>query len=625
MADQPDPNVDLPTQRLPGRVDPRIPSDAAANLAADLLQPTVPGGGPSATPPTMPRDAAPAATARPREAAVPQQAGLASRPVLGEQYELLEELGRGGMGVVYRAHDRTLGRDVALKVLQLAGRVDSETIERFQREARAAAALDHPNIVRVHDVGALPDGAPYYTMEMLAGEDLAHAIADGHIAPKEAVEAVRQVSLALLYAHQKGILHRDLKPQNIFLRRDPATDAKVDAPTLPAGTSKAPGEVHALLLDFGLAKLAERDLGAHAEGSQGRKSMQSLTRSGEIFGTPAYMPPEQTRGAKDVDARADIYSLGAALYHALAARPPFDAGSLAELLVKVQRQDPPPPSIHNREVDADLDTIALKCLHKEPLDRYQNAGELAEDLKRWLAGDPISARPIGLPGRVWRKAKRNKAVATLVALLIVGTLGTAGWFGGGAAIRAWNLAGFERAYDAAMKAHDPEHFDRAAKAADAGHDLAPNDARWRDRKDTALYEKAASVGRTELARWRARRDKAADLAAKAQTAPQPPVPGVAEQAAPSADQQAGSARERTAQRKARWGAEEALRGEELEREDAWSKASVAFTEALTHRVIKEAEEALPASPPTSSPRLRSGPRGRSPRSTTRTPSRSSTA
>ena len=602
-----DPNAEIPTQRLPGRGPatsklalpgwPRqgepLSSEEAAGLAAHMLEPTLAGGAPTSklaspgsTPPTL-QDSAPAAPARPREAPTP-------RPVLGDRYELLNELGRGGMGVVYRAHDKTLGRDVALKVLQLGGRVDDEALERFQREARAAAALDHPNIVRVHDVGKLPSGSPYYTMELLSGHDLAHAIMEGQISPKDSVEAIRQVSLALFYAHQKGILHRDLKPQNIFLRqqaglasRDPAIDPTADSPTVQARTPAAgpqagTPEVHALLLDFGLAKLAEGDLAAHAEGSQGRKSMQSLTRSGEIFGTPAYMPPEQTRGAKDVDARADIYSLGAALYHALAGRTPFDAASLGELLYKVQRVDPSPPSDFNAEVDADLDTIALKCLQKDPKDRYQTAGELAEDLKLWLAGDPISARPIGFVGRVWRKAKRNKVVAGLVALLIVGSLATAGWFGGGAAVRAWNLAGFGRAYDAAMKAHD---FDAAARAADNGHDLAPNDGRWRERKDTALYEKAATVGRTELTRWRIHRDKAADLAAKAQTAPQGPAPGVTEQEAPSAE-------ERKTRRKARWGADEAFRGEELEREDAWSKASVAFTEALTHRVAKEAEDAL---------------------------------
>jgi len=348
----------------------------------------------------------------------------------GERHRLLDELGRGGMGVVYRAHDTSLGRDVALKVLKLTGALDRELIQRFEREARAAAALEHPNIVRVHDVGTLPDGSPYYTMELLDGQDLAHAIADGCLAQRDAVEAIRQVAQGLLYAHQRGVLHRDIKPQNVFLRRDPASVPGAGAPTLPSGTPMPGSQVHALLLDFGLAKLAERDLASHAEGSIARKSVQSLTRSGEIFGTPAYMSPEQTRGAKDVDARSDLYSLGAALYHALVGEPPFKAPTLAELLEAVNRQDPVPPSRHDAAVDADLDTLTLKCLQKDPKDRYQSAAELAEELGRWLEGEPISARPIGPLGRVWRRARRNKAFAIPVAALsLVILIGVSAWGG----------------------------------------------------------------------------------------------------------------------------------------------------------------------------------------------------
>ncbi|MEK7867542.1 MAG: SUMF1/EgtB/PvdO family nonheme iron enzyme [Planctomycetota bacterium] len=351
-----------------------------------------------------------------------------------DRHRLLGELGRGGMGVVYRAHDTSLGRDVALKVLKLTGSVDRELVQRFEREARAAASLEHPNIVRVHDVGTLPDGSPYYTMELLDGQDLAHAIADGRLSQRDAVEAIRQVAQGLLYAHQRGILHRDIKPQNVFLRRDPASLPASGAATLPSGTPRPSSQVHALLLDFGLAKLAERDLASHAEGSIAGKSVQSLTRSGEIFGTPAYMSPEQSRGAKDVDARADIYSLGAALYHALVGEPPFRAPTLAELLEAVNRQDPAPPSRVDASVDADLDTLTLKCLQKDPKDRYQSAGEMAEDLRRWLDGESISARPIGAMGRLWRRARRNKAFAIPVATLsLVIILGTSTW--GGIALR----------------------------------------------------------------------------------------------------------------------------------------------------------------------------------------------
>ncbi len=613
-TDEADPNADLPTQRLPREAQPPLPSDAAAGLAAHMLEPTIAGGVPRSTPPTLPMDsdqqagsARPPAPARPRTTTAP-------RPVLGDRYELLEELGRGGMGVVYRAHDRTLGRDIALKVLQVAGRVDAETIERFQREARAAAALDHPNIVRVHDVGALPDGAPYYTMELLSGQDLAHAITDGHISPKEAVEAVRQVSLALFYAHQKGILHRDLKPQNIFLRRDPALDSKADAPTVQAGTPAAAGEVHALLLDFGLAKLAESDLAAHADqqagsarGSQGRKSMQSLTRSGEIFGTPAYMPPEQTHGAKDVDARADIYSLGAALYHALAGRTPFEAACLAELLYKVQRQDPSPPSQLNADIDADLDTLTLKCLQKDPKDRYQNAGELAEDLKRWLAGDPISARPIGLVGRVWRKAKRNKAVAIPVAILVAAAL-IGGSYGGVRAVNGWRLsrcAGQARTHlsegrfkDAEERARqaidlapeakeyqdllaqaqagtlaeqakrflDARDYGQAESPAREAAKLAPTDTRYRDLLNQALAGKAALEGAASLAAWRTACDRVTEL-------------DKAWREADEAEKKA-SAQDRPTRKHDRWTVEEGLRTAKAARDDAWPAAVARFTQAV---------------------------------------------
>ncbi len=536
MADASDPNVDLPTQ----------------NLAA--AEPTLV---PSAPLPTAPPARGPADFGR---------------------YQVLEELGRGGMGVVYRAHDKTLGRDIALKVLQVGGRVDAETLGRFEREARAAAALDHPNIVRVHDVGALPNGSPYYTMELLAGQDLAHAIADGRIAPREAVEAVRQVSLALLYAHQKGILHRDLKPQNIFLRSDPAVEPRSDTPTLPAGKPRAATEVHALLLDFGLAKLAERDLAAHAEGSEARKSVQSLTRSGEIFGTPAYMPPEQTHGAKDVDARADIYSLGAALYHALAARPPFDAASLADLLVKVQRQDPLPPSQSNADVDVDLDTLTLRCLQKDPKDRYQNAGELADDLKRWLAGDPISARPIGLVGRAWRKAKRNKAVAIPVAALsVVILVGLLAW-AGIEVNRRVQFASLTRDSERALAAADQQagsaraasepvggrEYLRARDLALAARVLYPQD----EGVKALLARISLSQARRARAQYEESRRKTEELEASEEEAQ------VAE--APKDDT------ERRERQEEAWGREGGLKDARRGRGEALGAALVQYQEALVH-------------------------------------------
>ncbi len=531
--------ADGPDARTGGEAAARPTEKLAANLREGGLPASTIGAEPTAAPP------------------------LAQAPADFGRYQVVEELGRGGMGVVCRAHDRVLGRDVALKVLLVGGRVDAEALGRFQREARAAAALEHPHIVRVHDVGAMPSGSPYYTMELLAGQDLAHAIADGRVSPRDAVEAVRQVSLGLLYAHQKGILHRDIKPQNIFLRRDPARDPRADAPTLPAGSLAAPSDVNALLLDFGLAKFAERDLAAHVEGSEGRKSVQSLTRSGEIFGTPAYMPPEQTHGAKDVDARADIYSLGAALYHALAGRPPFDAASLADLLLLVQRQDPAPPSHYNADLDADIDTLSVKCLQKDPKDRYQSAGELAEDLKRWLAGDPISARPIGFAGRLWRKAKRNKPVALPVAALVLGAIVAVSWLGGGAIVDRVRLA---RWRDEAQVLLLARRYKDAESPARKASELAPSDRRCADLLAQALAGQSALAGIDSLVTWRKARDRVRELKAAWESA--------------EAKEKTSPVEEGPARKLVRWGIEKELRDQEAIRDGTWPAAVADFTQAI---------------------------------------------
>ncbi len=484
------------------------------------------------------------------------------------RHRLLEELGRGGMGVVYRAHDTRLGRDVALKVLKISGSADGELVERFKREARAAAALDHPRIIRVHDVDTLPDGSPYYTMELLSGQDLARAIADGRLSTRDAVEAIRQVADGLQYAHEHGVLHRDIKPQNIFLRRDPATAVKVDSPTLLSGTPVPSGRVDALLLDFGLAKLAERDLASHAEGSHAQRSVQSLTRSGEIFGTPAYMSPEQTRGAKDVDARADIYSLGASLYHALVGEPPFKAPTLAELLEAVHGRDPSPPSESNAEVDADLDTVCVKCLQKDPNDRYRSAGELAQDLGRWLAGEAVSASPIGLLGRVWRKSKRNRAVAVPVALLssllLVGLLT---W--GGVTIQ-----NHLRYRGSVLETRDllaRGKLEDALKRVGEAQVLAPD--------DPGVKQLVASI---HVARGR----RALDDYARARAL----VENLEEEEDASSELPAEATEEQAdALRSARWKQERDLKTARRERGRTWSEALRPFLEALTQ--VSEDEDA----------------------------------
>ncbi len=356
-------------------------------------------------------------------AAEPPKAPSPRAPDL-PRYELLGELGRGGMGVVHRARDRVLGREVAMKVLRAADFASEEDLARFQREARAAAALDHSHIVKVLDVGHLAPaegesrGRPFYTMELLHGQDLSRAIGTGLLSARDAVQVARHVALALAYAHERGLLHRDVKPQNVFLRRVDSLEDPAETPTRRAGEGESPG-LDAVLVDFGLARLPEKDLAAAGP---------RLTQSGDLLGTPVYMSPEQVRAAGDVDARADVYSLGATLYHALTGVPPFAEKDLASLLEAVKGRDPVTPRRANRRVDRDAETICLTCIAKEPHRRYASASEVAEDCRRYLAGEPLRARPIGPLARLWRRARRRPlAAAATIAVLL--SLGVAAWAG----------------------------------------------------------------------------------------------------------------------------------------------------------------------------------------------------
>lgn len=304
-------------------------------------------------------------------------------------YELLEEIARGGMGVVFKARQINLNRTVALKMIlagQFAGHQD---VQRFYIEAEAAAQLDHPGIVPIFEIGE-HDGQHYFSMGYVEGQSLAQRVANGPIAPHEAAELVKQICNAVSYAHEHGVIHRDLKPANILLDRN--------------GQPK--------VTDFGLAKRVESD--------------SDLTGTGQILGTPAYMPPEQASGKIDqVGPLADVYSLGAILYCLLTGRPPFQAASPMDTLLQVIDRDPIAPSTLNLKVPLDLDTICLKCMNKEPLNRYQGAGELQADLQRFLAGEPIKARPVGKLERALRWCSRNPVTAKLIAAtslaLIVGT------------------------------------------------------------------------------------------------------------------------------------------------------------------------------------------------------------
>ncbi len=306
-------------------------------------------------------------------------------------YELLEELGRGGMGVVYKARQKSLGRIVAVKML-LTGRFASEEfVTRFHGEASAAAALHHPNIVAIHEVGC-EEGQHYFSMDYVAGRTLAEVTRDGPLPARRAAEYVRTLAMAMQYAHDHGIMHRDLKPSNVL----------IDAGDQPHIT------------DFGLAKEITADIG--------------LTVTGQVLGSPGYMSPEQADGSRGkTGAQSDVYGLGATLYHLLTGRPPFTGQDYSETLRMLLMTDPVSIRLLNPAVPIDLETICLKCLEKEPVRRYTSAQALAEDLRRFLSGEPILARAIGATGRLQRWCRRKPLVASLSAAVAASVvLGFAG-------------------------------------------------------------------------------------------------------------------------------------------------------------------------------------------------------
>jgi WD40 repeat protein/tRNA A-37 threonylcarbamoyl transferase component Bud32 len=343
--------------------------------------------------------AAPLRAAAPASEAATQGPTTAPPGILGTvryfgDYELLEEIARGGMGVVYKARQTKLDRIVAVKMIlagELANRAD---VERFYTEAKAAANLHHPNIVAIHEVGQ-HEGQHYFSMDYVAGESLASRIARGPLPAREAATLLVKVARAVAFAHVDGVIHRDLKPANILLG--------------------AQGEPH--ITDFGLAKRVASAPGAASSGG--------LTETGQVLGTASYMPPEQAGGrSKDIGPRSDVYSLGAVLYCALTGRPPFQAASTLDTLLQVLDREPVPPRTLNPSVPRDLETICLKCLEKDSRRRYGSAQELADDLEHWLAGEPIRARAVGAAERLWRWCRRRPLVAALgaaLALLVVAT------------------------------------------------------------------------------------------------------------------------------------------------------------------------------------------------------------
>ena len=315
-----------------------------------------------------------------------------SVPMLGElgDYELLEEIGRGGQGVVFRARQKSLNRTVALKVISLGQWASKAHLKRFRREAEAAASLDHPCIVPIYEVDER-DGSCYFSMKFVEGGQLDEVTRREPMPIRRAVELIAKVARTVHYAHEHGILHRDIKPGNILL------DAK--------------GEPH--LTDFGLARLVE--------------SESSVTHTLDILGTPSYMAPEQAVGNNTAVSNAtDVYGIGAVLYQLLTGHPPFAGGATYETIRLLLDTEPRQPRLLNPKIDRDLSTICLKCLEKDPKRRYSSALALAEDLERWLKHEPILARHTGIIGRSRKWVRRNPSSALLAACLVA-LAAAAGW------------------------------------------------------------------------------------------------------------------------------------------------------------------------------------------------------
>src|SRR6266568_1627400 len=315
--------------------------------------------------------------------------------MLGElgDYELLEEIGRGAQGVVFRARQKSLNRIVALKVISLGQWASKAHLKRFRREAEAAASLDHPSIVPIYEVGER-DGSCYFSMKFVEGGQLDEVSRRTPVSIRQAVELIAKVARTVHYAHDHGILHRDIKPGNILL------DAK--------------GEP--LLTDFGLARLVEAE--------------STITRTREALGTPSYMAPEQAAGEyTKLSNASDVYGLGAVLYQLLTDHPPFAGGTTYETIKLLLDTEPRQPRLLNPKIDRDLNIICLKCLEKDPQRRYPSALAFAEDLEHWLKHEPIQARHTGVVGRGKKWLQRNPTVAAVIALslALMTSLGVIVW------------------------------------------------------------------------------------------------------------------------------------------------------------------------------------------------------
>jgi predicted Ser/Thr protein kinase/tetratricopeptide (TPR) repeat protein len=303
-----------------------------------------------------------------------------SPPQLSSDYTIERELGHGGMGVVYLARQQSLNREVAIKVLRPSNQAFRNLVDRFLHEAQHLAQLRHPHIVAIYEVGDA-DGEPYFTMDYVNGEPLTQRLMSGPLSPTQAVDLLKQIASAVQHAHKRGIVHRDLKPANILLNQ----------------------QGDAFVTDFGLARQMQQD--------------STLTQTGEVLGTPQYMAPEQARGETGlVGERTDIHALGLLLYEMLIGRPAFPARSPADVLVKLLHDEPAPLRRFDRRIPRDLETICLKCLQKDPAARYANVGALLEDIRRYEAGEPLTARRPGWCSLAIRWCRRHWKLAVTAGL-----------------------------------------------------------------------------------------------------------------------------------------------------------------------------------------------------------------
>jgi eukaryotic-like serine/threonine-protein kinase len=352
-------------------------------------------------------------------------------------YLLEQEIAHGGMGVVYRARQLSLGRTVAVKLLLLGRYASAESVERFRREAQSAAALRHPNIVAIHEIGE-HEGQQFFSMDYVEGQSLAEAVRAGPLEPRLSAEVVGAIAQAIHYAHEQGVLHRDLKPSNVLL--DPFGQVRIT--------------------DFGLAK--------RLDGSS------DLTVTGQVVGTPNYLSPEQAAGKQAaLGPASDVYSIGALMYELLTGRPPFLSNSLQETLSRIQNNEPVSPRVLNPARHRDLETICLKCLQKEPERRYGSAQALAEDLGRWLRHEPILARPIGTIGRLKKWTRRSPRRAMLV---LVTSLAVIGFFVG------QTISGVRL-----------RRADSKVRAANASLSQSLNEMRWRQVDDAMRADKTGEA------------------------------------------------------------------------------------------------------------------------------------